>query len=164
MQIFNLISNLDNKLATEVKLDDQNKIQLVMLLIECKYNLDIISAIDFEKSNNNDHQIREVIKLLSSEALEKLILKGSFKSDSFFMSWLYQSFNQLSSLKYINSEDQENNSPDESLLFNLYKRITVLKALATIDPPYTSLKTINYLRRLKNLNKVLLDINSIIKT
>ncbi len=51
-------------------------------------------------------------------------------------------------------------SPKNTLLFNMYKRITVLKALATINPPYTSLKNINYLTRLRNLNNVLLTINS----
>ena len=50
-------------------------------------------------------------------------------------------------------------SPKNTLLFNIYKRITILKALATINSPCTSLKNINYLTRLRNLNSVLLKIN-----
>ena len=65
MGIFNLISDLDKKLSAEVEIDDKNNIQLTMLLIECKYNLDIIDSIDLGKSNNDDLQLREVIKLLS---------------------------------------------------------------------------------------------------
>jgi hypothetical protein len=160
MKIYNLISDLDKKLSTEIEMDDKNNIQLTMLLIECKYNLDIIASIDFEKSNNDDTQLREVIKLLSSTALEKLLFNGSFKSNSVFMKWLYKTFNQLSDLIFESSEDQEQISPNDTLLFNMYKRITVLKALSTINPPYTSLKNINYIIRLRNLNTVLLKINS----
>ncbi len=163
MGIFNLISDLDKKLSAEVEIDDKNNIQLTMLLIECKYNLDIIDSIDLGKSNNDDLQLREVIKLLSYSALEKLLLNGSFKSDSVFMSWLYKSYNQISSLIFEGSEDQEQISSNDTLLFNMYKRIAVLKALATINPPHTSLKNINYLKRLKNLKDVLIDINSKIK-
>jgi hypothetical protein len=160
MNIYNLISDLDKKISTEVEMDEKNNIQLTMLLIECKYNLDIIASIDFDKSNSDDIQLREVLKLLSSDALEKLLLNGSFKSNSVFMKWLYKSYNQISSLIFESSEDQEQISPNDTLLFNMYKRIIVLKALATINPPYTSLKKINYLVRLKNLNGVLLKINS----
>ena len=163
MNIYNLISDLDKRLSTEVEMDDKNNIQLTMLLIECKYNLDIIASIDFEKSNNDDTQLREVIKLLSSEALEKLLLNGSFKSNSVFMKWLYKSFNQISALIFESSEDQEQISPNDTLLFNMYKRIAVLKALSTINPPYTALKQLNFRTRLKYLNDILLEINSKIK-
>lgn len=160
MNIYNLISDLDKKISAEVEIDDKNNIQLTMLLIECKYNLDIIASIDFGKSNSDDTQLREVIKLLSSAALEKLLINGSFKSNSVFMKWLYKSYNQISSLIFESSEDQEQISPNDTLLFNMYKRITVLKALATINPPYTALKQLNYKKRMINLNKVLLEINS----
>lgn len=160
MNIYNLISDLDKKISAEVEIDDKNNIQLTMLLIECKYNLDIIASIDFGKSNSDDTQLREVIKLLSSAALEKLLINGSFKSNSVFMKWLYKSYNQISSLIFESSEDQEQISPNDTLLFNMYKRITVLKALATINPPYTSLKQLNFKKRMINLNEVLLEINS----
>ena len=160
MNIYNLISDLDKKISAEVEIDDKNNIQLTMLLIECKYNLDIIASIDLGKSNSDDTQLREVIKLLSSAALEKLLINGSFKSNSVFMKWLYKSYNQISSLIFESSEDQEQISPNDTLLFNMYKRITVLKALATINPPYTSLKQLNFKKRMINLNEVLLEINS----
>ena len=160
MNIYNLISDLDKKISAEVEIDDKNNIQLTMLLIECKYNLDIIASIDFGKSNSDDTQLREVIKLLSSAALEKLLINGSFKSNSVFMKWLYKSYNQISFLIFESSEDQEQISPNDTLLFNMYKRITVLKALATINPPYTSLKQLNFKKRMINLNEVLLEINS----
>ena len=105
MNIFNLISALDKRISSETKVDDQNKIQLSMLMIECKYNLDIIAAIDFKKSNNDDPQLREVINLLSSEALEKLMLNGSFKSDSVFMKWLYTTYTQISEVIFKSEDD-----------------------------------------------------------
>ena len=160
MNIFNLISALDKRISAETKVDDQNKIQLSMLMIECKYNLDIIAVIDFKKSNNDDPQLREVINLLSSEALEKLLLNGSFKSDSVFIKWLYTTYTQISEVIFKSEDDQEQISPNDTLLFNMYKRITVLKSLVKIKPPYTSLKTINYLTRLTHLHSALLKINS----
>jgi hypothetical protein len=160
MKIFNLISALDKRISAETKVDDKNKIQLSMLMIECKYNLDIIAVIDFKKSNNDDPQLREVINLLSSEALEKLLLNGSIKSASVFMKWLYTTYTQISEVILKSEDDQEQISPNDTLLFNMYKRITVLKALATIKPPYTSLKQLNFKKRMINLNEVLLEINS----
>jgi hypothetical protein len=160
MKIFNLISALDKRISAETKVDDKNKIQLSMLMIECKYNLDIIAVIDFKKSNNDDPQLREVINLLSSEALEKLLLNGSIKSASVFMKWLYTTYTQISEVILKSEDDQEQISPNDTLLFNMYKRITVLKALATINPPYTSLKQLNFKKRMINLNEVLLEINS----
>ena len=163
MKIINLLKDLDNKFTTEVKVEEKNNIQLGMLLIECKYNLDIIDAIDFEKSSNNDPQLREVIKLLSTEALEKLILNGTYKSDSVFMRWMYKAFNQITEVNITSEGLEEQISPNDTLLFNMYKRITVMQSLVIINPPFTSLKNINYLKRLKNLKEVLLDINSKIK-
>ena len=160
MKIFNLISALDKRISAETKVDDKKKIQLSMLMIECKYNLDIIAVIDFKKSNNDDPQLREVINLLSSEALEKLLLNGSIKSASVFMKWLYTTYTQISEVILKSEDDQEQISPNDTLLFNMYKRITVLKALATINPPYTSLKQLNFKKRMINLNEVLLEINS----
>ena len=53
MNILNLISALDKRISAETKVDDQNKIRLSMLMIECKYNLDIIAVIDFKKFSIN---------------------------------------------------------------------------------------------------------------
>jgi hypothetical protein len=51
-------------------------------------------------------------------------------------------------------------SQQDTLIFNIYKRIEVLKALSIIEPPYTSLKKLNLRTRLRNLKDVLLEINA----
>ena len=156
MSFFSLVKELDNKIGLLQSDSDKYDMQLAMMLFECKYNLDILGALDLNNISNNDPQIRSVIKLLSNSALEFLISEGAYKSDSLFMNI---SKNIVDAISYI-FEDEPQIKNDDSLLFNLYKRITVLKALASVEPPYTAIKDINYKVRLKHLNKILLEINS----
>jgi hypothetical protein len=155
MSIFNLVKELDNKIGLLQSDAEKNDMQLDMLLIECKYNLDLLDVLNFDIMRNDDPQIRSVIMLLSNSALECLISNGAYKSDSLFMNISKDLFGAV---KFI-FDDEPQIKNDDSLLFNLYKRIIVLKAIATIEPPYTSLKEINYKARLKNLNTILLEIN-----
>ena len=156
MSFFSLVKELDNKIGLLQSDSDKYDMQLAMMLFECKYNLDILGTLDLNNISNNDPQIRSVIKLLSNSALEFLISEGAYKSDSLFMNI---SKNIVDAISYI-FEDEPQIKNDDSLLFNLYKRITVLKALASVEPPYTAIKDINYKVRLKHLNKILLEINS----
>jgi hypothetical protein len=158
MTIFNLIVDLDKRIGMAQSEAEKNDIQLSMFLIECKYNLDILDVLKLEKKTNNDTQIRSVINLLSNSALELLISRGAYKSGSLFMHFSKELFSRV---KYILEDDSQHQIKNtDTILFNLYKRITVLKALASIEPPYSTLKEINYKVRLKNLNKILLDINA----
>ena len=158
MTLFNLIVDLDKRIGLVQSEAEKNDIQLSMFLIECKYNLDILDALDLNKISNDNPQITSIVMLLSNSALELLISNGAYKSDSLFINFGKELFSKV---KYIlESESQLQIKNTDTKLFNLYKRITVLKALASIEPPYTTLKEINYKVRLKNLNKILLDINA----
>jgi hypothetical protein len=156
MSIFNLVKELDNKIGLLQSEVEKNDMQLDMLLIECKYNLDLLDLLNFDIMRNDDPQIRSVIMLLSNTALESLILKGAYKSDSLFMNISKDLFGAI---KFI-FDDEPQIKNDDPLLFNLYKRITVLKAIVSIEPPYSALHEIKYNIRLKNLKKILLEINS----
>jgi hypothetical protein len=158
MTLFNLIVDLDKRIGLVQSEAEKNDIQLTMLLIECKYNLDILDALDLKKISNDNPQIRSIVTLLSNSALELLISKGAYKSDSLFMNFGKDIFSKV---KYIFEDDSQPQIKNtDTLLFNLYKRITVLKALASVEAPYTAIKDINYKVRLKHLNKILLDINA----
>jgi hypothetical protein len=158
MTLFNLIVDLDKRIGLVQSEAEKNDIQLSMFLIECKYNLDILDALDLKKISNDNPQIRSIVMLLSNSALELLISKGAYKSDSLFMNFGKDIFSKVKYMLEDDSQPQIKNT--DTLLFNLYKRITVLKALASVEPPYTAIKDINYKVRLKHLNKILLDINA----
>jgi hypothetical protein len=160
MNLIKLISDLDRQIAAEQKLEDKKKLQLNMFLLEVKYNLDILDSIRLEKGlpESNDSQMRQVINLLSSDALSNLLKYGGFQNESVFLSSTYQF---LKSIIPLSSPDiNEIISQQDTLIFNIYKRIEVLKALSIIEPPYTSLKKLNLRTRLRNLKDVLLEINA----
>jgi hypothetical protein len=160
MNITKLISDLDCKISAEQKLEANRNLQLTMFLIENKYNLDILAAIklDNELLDSHDSQLRQVINLLSSDALSNLLKQGAFRSDSVIMAYIYKSWKNIS---WFSSENKDEIiSEHDTLIFNIYKRIEVLKTLASIEPPYTAMKQLNFRTRLKNLNDVLLAINS----
>ena len=131
-----------------------------MFLIEVKYNLDILDSIRLDKdiSESHDNQLRQVINLLSSDALSNLLKYGGFQNESVFMSSIYQF---VKSIIPLSSPDiDEIISQQDTLIFNIYKRIEVVKALSSIEPPYTSMKQLNLRSRLRNLKDVLLEINA----
>lgn len=157
MMFLNLLVDLDKLLAKEDDIQKKNKIKLAMLMIECKYNLDILSSLNLDNIINNN-QLRLVINLLSTTALEIILIEGFLSVDSKTLKFFYT---LTASIKKITSfEDQEQIKEDDPLLLNLYKRISVLKAISTIDPPYTALKEINFKSRLLNLKEVLLQLNA----
>ena len=132
MNITKLISDLDCKIAAEQKLEANRNLQLTMFLIENKYNLDILAAIklDNELLDSHDSQLRQVINLLSSDALSNLLKQGAFRSDSVIMTYIYKSWKNIS---WFSSENKDEIiSENDTLIFNIYKRIEVLKALASI--------------------------------
>lgn len=163
MNIIKLISDIDSKIAAEQNIEAKRKLQLTMFLIENKYNLDILATIklDDELLESNYSQLKQVINLLSSEALSNLLKQGAFRSDSVIIEYIYKSWKNID--KFISDNKDEIISEHDTLIFNVYKRIEVLKSLASIEPPYTVMKQLNFRIRLKNLNDVLLKINSIIQ-
>jgi hypothetical protein len=160
MNIIKLIAELDRKIAEEHNLENKKNLQLTMFLVENKYNLDILASINFNKDvlDINDGQLRQVINCLSSEALLNLLKNGAFQSDSVFIAYIYTIWKNFKSLSSDNKEEVI--SENDTIIFNIYKRIEVLKALANIEPPYTAMKQLNFTARLKNLNDVLLEANS----
>jgi hypothetical protein len=160
MSLIKLISELDRQIAAEQKLEDKKKLQLNMFLIEIKYNLDLLDSIKLDKDivENHDNQLRQVINLLSSDALSNLLKYGGFQSESVFMSSIYQFLKSITPLS--STDIDEIISQQDTLIFNIYKRIEVIKALSSIEPPYTSIKQLNLRTRLRNLKDVLLEINS----
>ena len=128
-----------------------------MVKYECRFNIDLISAIKFSKANDKSKEIRSIINLLSTVAIQRCI-EESFKSNnsSFLGSLaLNVSSEVLSFFSQSSFNKLESNDP---LLFNVYKRILVLKALASIEPPYQNLKDLRFITRLNNLKKTLIEI------
>jgi hypothetical protein len=160
MNISKLISDFDIKIASEKKLENKKKLHLNMFLIEIKYNLDILDSIKLDKdlAESHDNQLRQVINLLSSDALSNLLKYGGFQSESVFMPSIYQFLKSIT--KLTSTDIDEIISQQDTLIFNIYKRIEVIKALSSIEPPYTSIKQLNLRTRLRNLKDVLLEINS----
>jgi hypothetical protein len=160
MSLIKLISELDSQIAAEQNLEDKKKLQLNMFLIEIKYNLDLLDSIKLDKDlpESHDNQLRQVINLLSSDALSNLLKYGGFQSESVFMSSIYQFLKSIT--KLTSTDIDEIISQQDTLIFNIYKRIEVIKALSSIEPPYTSIKQLNLRTRLRNLKDVLLEINS----
>jgi hypothetical protein len=160
MNIIKLITELDRKITQEHNLENKKNLQLTMFLVEAKYNLDILASINLNKDDlvENYGQLRQVINCLSSEALLNLLKQGAFQSDSIFISHIYKIWKNFASLSLENKEEVI--SEHDTIIFNIYKRIEVLKALASIEPPYTAMKQLNFRTRLKNLNDVLLEANS----
>jgi hypothetical protein len=156
--MINLLVELDKKLGALHSEQEKKELLNTMFQIECRYNLDLLDVIKDEAVNENNNQARTIVKLLSNKALETIITHHSFKADSLIINTSYSIINIISNFLDENlSSDLNNNDP---LLFKLYKRINVLKALATIEPPYTSINEIKFNVRLKNLYRAILEINS----
>ncbi len=155
--LFSIFKGVDNTLAKFN--DDVNRRKYLVFLVkmECRYNIDLINSISFSKSKDNHLELRKIIQMLSVEALNRLMEYTSEKdSESFFISKLLeipgkvrQEFNKKAFNKI------EENDP---ILFNVYKRILVLKSLSQIDPPYECLKDLRFKMRLKNLREVMIVI------
>jgi hypothetical protein len=160
MNIIKLITELDRKIAEAHNLENKKTLQLTMFLVEIKYNLDVLATIKLDNglSDSNDSQLRQVINLLSSDALSNLLKQGAFQNDSVFIAYIYKIWKNFTSLSSDNKDEVI--SEHDTIIFNIYKRIEVLKALARIEPPYTAMKELNFKARLKNLNDVLLEANS----
>jgi len=160
MSLIKLISELDHQIAAEQKLEDKKKLQLNMFLIEVKYNLDLLDSIKLDENiaDGQDNQLRQVINLLSSDALSNLLKYGGFQSESVFLSKIYTYLKNVTPLT--TADIDEIITQQDTLIFNIYKRIEVIKALSSIEPPYTSIKQLNLRTRLRNLKQVLLEINS----
>ena len=157
LEYFALIKNIDSILA-EIK-DEKAKNQLLiqMMKYECRFNIDLISSIKVSKANDKNSEIRSIINLLSTAAIQKCI-EESFKSNnsSFLGSLTWDISSKVSSFLSQSSFNKlESNDP---ILFNVYKRILVLKALASIEPPYQNLKDLRFITRLKNLKNTLIEI------
>jgi len=160
MSFIKLIAELDRQIAAEQKIEAKKKILLTMFLIEVKYNLDLLDSIILDKgmADIHDNQLREVINLLSSDALSNLLKYGGLQGESGFVSSIHQF---LKSIKTYSSTDiDEIINKQDTLIFIIYKRIEIIKALSSINPPYTAMKQLNLRARLRNLKDVLLDINS----
>jgi hypothetical protein len=140
--------------------DSNTKFKLFKRLFidECKYNLDLLNIINFSKVKSDDEQLGKLIQLLSQSALE-LIIFDVYKSKS--ESYIFNMFNELlqnEKIKIGGESILEHIKSSDSIIFNLYKRISVLKAVAKIDTSSESFKNLNYRTRLKNLRALLLDI------
>lgn len=157
MEYLNLFLAFDT--ALQKCSDDKKRKQLLlkMLMIELKYNLDMIEVIKLKSSDNDTTQLREIIKKLSHSSIEKFLIEyNDFDYNSFINAKLGQVFESATSL--LKKNQQEYINPEDGLLLNLYKRIIVLKALADLQEPYKSIKKLNFKTRINNLKKVLVEI------
>jgi hypothetical protein len=157
LEYFALIKNIDSILAGIKDEKSKNQFLIQMMKYECRFNIDLISSIKVSKANDKNYEIRSIINLLSTFAIQKCI-EESFKSknSSFLGSLALNISSDVQSLLSQSSFNKlESNDP---ILFNVYKRILVLKALASIEPPYQNLKDLRFITRLKNLKSTLIEI------
>lgn len=154
-----LLSGFDDALS-----DVNNNKKRVMLLqklfiIEVRYNLDLINVLKINNINKDNAQLKEVIDLLSIEALEEMIKYVETNSNSMIINSLGKIIFKTSDSLAGKSKDCTFN--DESIIVNLYKRLRTLKALNKISRPYTTVKNINYKVRLKNLRTILIELSKV---
>lgn len=157
LEYFTLIKNIDSILADIKDEKAKNQFLIQMMKYECRFNIDLISSIKVSKANDKNAEIRSIINLISTLAIQKCI-EESFKSknSSFLGSLTLDISSKVSSFLSQSSFNKlESNDP---ILFNVYKRILVLKALASIEPPYQNLKDLRFITRLKNLKNTLIEI------
>jgi len=156
--VINLLIELDKKLGQLQNEQEKRELLAMMFKIECRYNLDLLDVIKYDAVNENNDQARTIVKLLSNKALERIITNNLFKDDSFLINTSKLFLNTLNDIldKDLSTALKDN----DPLLLKLHKRIFVLQALATIEPPYISLNKINFNVRLKNLHRAILKINT----
>lgn len=157
-EIISVFNYFDKNLQKEKKNIKKKEILLTLFLIECKYNVDILDLIKSDVKND-DEQINEIINLLSIGGIERVISeKGVLTGDSFLIGL---GNDVIKKLKTTSKENQDNKleNIDDSTIFNIYKRMLVLKAITKISKPYTMVININTLTRLNHLKKLLLIIS-----
>lgn len=152
-QFVDIMKYFDTEVQSSINDEKKQKLLLEMFLVECKFNLDILDVIDYSKKQNDKDDFSEIISLLSFQGLLS-VLKYEKSSSSFLTNKLTAIFNKHSS----KNEDLQRYKDDEEKLMALYKRIIVLKALASISKNNDSIKKINFKTRLKNLKRILLII------
>ncbi len=147
----------DQLLHKKLNKKDRDKKLIFLFLTECKYNLDILASINFEDHASDESQLRKIIKLLSITVIEKIYFEDDKNIEGSILFDIAKKLGgTLNKIFFNGVGDME--SISDNLIQNLYKRILVLKSLSEIEPPYSSLKNLNYKLRLKNLNKVLLKV------
>jgi hypothetical protein len=157
-ELIGVFTYFDKQLQAETAVNKKKEILLRLFLIECKYNVDILDLIKSD-GKNDDTQIHEIINLLSVGGIERVISeKDTLVGDSFLIGL---GGDIIKRLKTTDKENRDNKieNIDDSIIFNIYKRMLVLKAITKISKPYTAVKKINTLVRLKNLKKLLLIIS-----
>ena len=126
---------------------------LRLFLIECKYNVDILDLIKSD-GKNDDTQIHEIINLLSVGGIERVISeKDTLVGDSFLIEL---GKDLITRLREINKKESTNANLDDSVVFDVYKRILVLKSISKLTQPYSAVKDIKILLRLKHLKGMFL--------
>lgn len=159
METLGIFTHFDKQLQIVSKLSQKKKILLNMFLIECKYNVEILDLIKADFKNNEDKQIHELINLLSINGIERIISeKDNLSGDSFLLGL---GNNLIEKLKITDKANKDNDieNIEDSFVLNIYKRMLVLKAISQLTKPYTTVREINILVRLRHLKELLLIIS-----
>lgn len=162
MEFLNLLDRFDNSLGDNKKNKQKTELLKRMVLIECKYNLDILNVINTDAIKENEANLSDIVKLLKTDALETLLFDENLAETSSVIFGKITAFIK----KAVEVVDEEikpikiNNDDPTALI--IYKKISILKALSSIKQPNPTLIKINYKKRIDNLHNALLELNNIV--
>lgn len=154
-ELIPILQGIDKCMAQLASEESKKKYLIQMMKLECRYNIDIIHALNFNKVKETSDEILKVLELLSVNALEKC-LEYSYRTET--ESFIFNISGELTEklIRKLSQSSFNRKEIDDPIFFNLYKRILVLKAIARLGMESEGLKKINYRLRIQNLKQILL--------